>query len=126
MLLLLILGLILIAIDIAAIVIIRRHREILNQSGRIKLLRKVAWVLGGCLGIAVCVLTWPYSATTRILGFPIPAAFLHLEGNAYRDYVSPFTPLIMALDFSIWLCLPQVFFAIFAVRRSKSKQIGYT
>lgn len=99
-------------LDVGALVVIRRRRAMLISSLRLRRLRRVLWVAGGLLGLAVVALPWRYDAETWILGFPVPGAIFELWTNAkgesfWADFVGPITPLLLAVDLLLCVWLPQ-------------------
>ena len=84
-LVLLIVGILLLGLGAWAIVALIRD-PLASRKSRI-----LAWTLGILLGIIAAFITYPYSDTVKIFGFPFPAAAFKLEQGRWLDYVGSLT-----------------------------------
>lgn len=116
-----------IVIDIGSMVIIRRRRSVLRCSDALSRWRWVLWLTGVVLAFGSVLVGWPYNASTRIVGFPIPGVIFELWTNSkgesfWADFVGPMTLPALAADFVLCLYLPQVILATLHILRSEEQR----
>jgi len=68
---------------------VRQWRSLPHKRARAFIL--VAFALGTVLAASSFFVSYPYSATVRVVGFPFPAAVFEKHGEHWRDYVGPLT-----------------------------------
>lgn len=79
-------------------------------------------VTGLLLGCFLFSVTWPYSATARIVGFPFFSAVWELSDGRWLDFVGPLTFPAAVGNFLVGFLLPHILFAIvvrWLLRRSQ-------
>lgn len=81
----------------------------------------VLFVAGLVMGLPAVTMSYPVDENTLILGFPLPAAGFERHGEAWLDFVSPFTIPFLVANFIFWLTLPHAACFLWRrVRRSTS------
>jgi hypothetical protein len=111
----------------APMVLILNHqcKRIRACTGRIPLtLLVLAAVAGGVLGFLVNQREFPLGASLKVIGFPIPGVFFHLENGQWVDFVVPF-PWVNMLSSIVLFCVAgAVAEALTLARGRRAQQTG--
>ncbi len=82
----------------------------------------MAAVAGGGLGLLVNQCQLPLGHSLRVMGFPVPGVFFHLEDGQWVDFVAPFPWLNMVTDICLFCLSGAVAVALALGRRKVSQQ----
>ncbi len=112
-----ILGIAIIIFDVFALIIKRKKfgkKVSLIKGKGFRYLFELSCII---IGAKAAYTYWNYDNTTKIFGFPFPAAVFQLENGKWYDYVGPFSIPLLFINFLIIYYLPHAFLNIYSCRK---------